>query len=390
MVDVSANATALTPNALDGPIRGFFWGFALQLRSLSDEFLSQRPRYERLAAASRALVEHALLDGKINYNFVESRVKAVNSLLRKAKSKGYKEPLKEITDLVGVRVVLYLESDIPTAEQALRACFDVDEDNSSNRLLPAAVNSVGYRSLHLVCCLGPRRASLPEYSGIADVPLEIQIRTTLQHAWAEIEHDRSYKLDGSLPPDLQRRLALVAASLELIDREFASIAEAADAYAKKLKETGSAEDFDDQISELAVASIIERELAAKGRPAIVRRDTSWAHKLVEELKDYGVSTVKEFDKLLQKHSYIFYDMDIKRQTLIGIVRDLMILDDAEKYFETSYKQSWGAIDKKDADYLAEKVGADKLRALLEEHGIIWESSEDTDSTQQSDQNWRLL
>jgi hypothetical protein len=54
---------------------------------------------------------------------------------------------------------------------------------------------------------------------------EVQIRTVLQHAWAEFEHDIRYK--GTIPdahaPDLDRRLTLAAGLLELADREFSTI-----------------------------------------------------------------------------------------------------------------------------------------------------------------------
>ena len=54
---------------------------------------------------------------------------------------------------------------------------------------------------------------------------QVQIRTVLQHAWAEFEHDIRYK--GTIPdehvPDLDRRFTLAAGLLELADREFSTI-----------------------------------------------------------------------------------------------------------------------------------------------------------------------
>ncbi|WP_409371389.1 GTP pyrophosphokinase, partial [Mycolicibacter algericus] len=58
-------------------------------------------------------------------------------------------------------------------------------------------------------------------------PASIQVRTVLQHAWAEFEHDIRYK--GSIPaehaPDLDRRFTLAAGLLELADSEFTAIRE---------------------------------------------------------------------------------------------------------------------------------------------------------------------
>jgi hypothetical protein len=53
----------------------------------------------------------------------------------------------------------------------------------------------------------------------------VQVRTVLQHAWAEFEHAIRYK--GTIPeehaPDLDRRFTLAAGLLELADREFSLI-----------------------------------------------------------------------------------------------------------------------------------------------------------------------
>ncbi|MDO5684258.1 MAG: hypothetical protein Q4G46_15720, partial [Propionibacteriaceae bacterium] len=53
----------------------------------------------------------------------------------------------------------------------------------------------------------------------------VQLRTVLQHAWAEFEHDVRYK--GTIPPeqvpDLDRRFTLAAGLLELADSEFTTI-----------------------------------------------------------------------------------------------------------------------------------------------------------------------
>lgn len=53
---------------------------------------------------------------------------------------------------------------------------------------------------------------------------EVQVRTVLQHAWAEIEHDElGYHSDDLVPADIRRRLARAAAVLEGVDAEFREI-----------------------------------------------------------------------------------------------------------------------------------------------------------------------
>ena len=86
----------------------------------------------------------------------------------------------------------------------------------------------------MICKLGKSRERLSEYMGLTNLPFEIQIRTVLQHAWAELAHDRSYKFSGKLRDDLQRRVNLCSAILEMMDREFVSIVKEVDEYETQL------------------------------------------------------------------------------------------------------------------------------------------------------------
>ena len=52
---------------------------------------------------------------------------------------------------------------------------------------------------------------------------EVQVRTILQHAWAEIEHDIQYKSTIAIPNTIRRRFMALAGLLEIADREFQAI-----------------------------------------------------------------------------------------------------------------------------------------------------------------------
>lgn len=41
--------------------------------------------------------------------------------------------------------------------------------------------------------LKPDRTALPEYARFNDLCCEVQVQTTLNHAWSEMEHDIIYK-----------------------------------------------------------------------------------------------------------------------------------------------------------------------------------------------------
>ena len=157
----------------------------------------------------------------LEYLSIAGRVKTRQSFLNKVRSKGYRQPELQVTDLSGVRVITYVESAAEKAASLVRQTLDVVDEHSLDKSRALGADRVGYRSLHFVCRLGGQRTQLAEYAAFGDLVFEIQVRTVLQHAWAEIEHDRNYKLAGSLPPPLERRINLLAGLLEIADRHWA-------------------------------------------------------------------------------------------------------------------------------------------------------------------------
>lgn len=126
-----------------------------------------------------------------------------------------------ITDLIGLRVTCIYESDIERVAEVLKDEFSLIEETDKSRELEETVSSFGYKGLHLDLKLNNARRSLPEYSRFGDQRFEVQIRSIVQDAWSEVDHRLKYK--RQTPPNLQRRIANLAALFELADREFESI-----------------------------------------------------------------------------------------------------------------------------------------------------------------------
>jgi hypothetical protein len=78
-------------------------------------------------------------------------------------------------------------------------------------------------SVHYIVSLAPARARLPEYSKYRDCVGEIQIRSVLQHAWAEIEHDLGYKSGSAVPREAIRQFSRIAGLLEVADEGFVAL-----------------------------------------------------------------------------------------------------------------------------------------------------------------------
>ncbi|MCV7171804.1 DUF429 domain-containing protein [Mycobacterium manitobense] len=166
------------------------------------------------------LVTSLLDDAGINYLSVTARTKTVESFAAKAErevdgQRLFGDPLAEITDQIGLRVITYLREDVDAVATLLTDEMRLLDDRDMG-LQTAREGRWGYASRHLLVGVEGQQQ-----------PASIQVRTVLQHAWAEFEHDIRYK--GSIPaehvPDLDRRFTLAAGLLELADREFTAIRE---------------------------------------------------------------------------------------------------------------------------------------------------------------------
>lgn len=162
---------------------------------------------ERLEGELRALLAKAA----VPVQFVSWRLKTPASLAHKLSrpEKTYRH-LWDVTDLVALRVATYFEDHLEQVSRLVEQHFSIDFTHSADKTKPA-----GYRSIHYVC--STPGAPHPDFR------FEIQLRTALQHAWAEVEHDLGYKVDDAVPEPIRRRFSRVAGLLEIADQEFVSI-----------------------------------------------------------------------------------------------------------------------------------------------------------------------
>lgn len=173
--------------------------------------------------ALRRLIEELLKSAGIEYAQLESRTKTLESFGQKITRKGeqYENPLVDITDLVGLRVIVYFPKDVEAVGALVEREFDVDWANSFRQSTSHEPDRFGYRSDHYVIRIGDR-GQYPEYAKFAKHRVEIQVRTVMQHAWAAVDHKMRYK-ESDLPTSLQRRLFRLSALLEVADDQFADL-----------------------------------------------------------------------------------------------------------------------------------------------------------------------
>lgn len=187
--------------------------------------------YEEFTSKIRELIESILRLNNIHTHSVTSRVKDRESLEYKiSKPDSQYKKLSDIKDISGVRIITYFADEVYTIAEIIKNEFEIDYDNSIDKLALLDPDRFGYLSLHYVAKLSPARLKLTEYKHFSDCIVEIQIRSILQHTWAEIEHDSGYKSKVAVPKEVQRRFFQLAGLLELADQQFSQLRDQTLAY----------------------------------------------------------------------------------------------------------------------------------------------------------------
>jgi ppGpp synthetase/RelA/SpoT-type nucleotidyltranferase len=166
---------------------------------------------------------------------LESRIKTESSLVGKLLLKGDKyKSLADITDIVGFRVITFYPDDVDKVASVIDRYYEVDWDNSVDKRKLHDIDSFGYLSLHYVC-------------HTPDMPyrMEIQMRTLMQHAWANMYHDIGYKSGVEIPKEYIRNMNRLAGMLELVDAEFSRIRMEVTDYRRRMQTLVASGNLDD-------------------------------------------------------------------------------------------------------------------------------------------------
>lgn len=188
------------------------------------EYRAAYPLYDEAAKIAASVISETVSGYPIAIHSVNGRAKKPGSATEKLQRKGYGRPKRQMTDIIGVRVITSYAQGVEEVVRRLRDRFDVDEPNSIDKRDDLSVREVGYRSVHLILMLGKVGGTDEAAKLLTDMKIEVQIRSIVDHAWAEIEHELRYKSGVDLPAHIQRRFAALAGALELVDQGFNSLA----------------------------------------------------------------------------------------------------------------------------------------------------------------------
>jgi len=199
-------------------------------------FKSRRQIYENYALTLQNVL-HQIVKRYAPDSIVQTRAKDVTSFAGKIwRKKGeFEDPVNQFTDLCGGRIITNNQDEVKAICSYIETHFDIDWSNSvdiSQRLKPS---EFGYRSVHYIISFKPGvfpndavittipESLYPNPENIYQVKAEIQVRTILEHSWADFSHKISYKRPFKMPFQWEREMAKMAAFLEEADSQFIRI-----------------------------------------------------------------------------------------------------------------------------------------------------------------------
>ena len=320
--------------------------------------------YEQFSKEVEEIIIKILKLKNIPYQSVSYRVKEKESYLNKCKNEKYTDPIKQITDVAGIRIIAYTNQDVSSICKILQDEFWIDEDNSGNKAEMLETDKVGYLSVHYILQLSENRLGLSENKLFENLKCEVQVRTLLQHAWAEIEHDRSYKFAAKLPKEIERRFYLVAGVLELMDSEFDKLSKEIDEYDRSTKKAVSEGDYNLGIDSKSVEQYMLKKYEGVDNIHPSSGEIIVTEEVVEELVRFGYKKIQEIEDDINSCMNAYEEED----TYLGLLRTLMMMKDCEKYFHVAYNGDWGSIEKSDVRFLKEN-GVENIEGYLNEYGI---------------------
>ena len=174
--------------------------------------------FQDLVNESKRILEKNLKLKNINVHDIQGHVKSPKSFENKLRKGVHYKP-EHMQDLAGIRVICLVNSDVEKVSKIIESVFSIDNTRTKTRDKILNEDKMGYGSTQYVCVLPSSRTKHSENRHLKGKSFEVQVRTILQHAWSEIEHDDIYKNTKILTPELRRQFNLVSSILELADNE---------------------------------------------------------------------------------------------------------------------------------------------------------------------------
>ena len=206
-------------------------------QQLLEQYRGLLPIYTKMAEVIPEKLRNFFDEAGLLVASMEQRVKTEESLIGKLILKGEKyKDIFDVTDIVGLRIITFYIDDVDKVASVMERLFEIDWENSVDKRKAHEADSFGYLSLHYICRIPESTYYDPEHPELNKIRFEMQMRTLLQHAWANMNHDTGYKSGVEIPKVYVRNLSRLAGLLEIADDEFSRIRRELSDYRRHIKQ----------------------------------------------------------------------------------------------------------------------------------------------------------
>ena len=331
----------------------------IRIENFRNWYIENEKKYEEVSKYVEEKITRYL--ERQNFNIASScaRAKSVDSVYNKAKKVKkigdqyvlkYSNPKSEIMDFAGARIVVYLASEMKIVADAVENLFEgsILETDSENKLDLLGDNKVGYLAIHYVVMINSNEG---EYAHLKGLKCEIQIRTVLQDAWAQIFHDRVYKGHSESDDEhyMIRKANLLSGSLELIDNEIDEIVRYFDSKNGNLDKKSYQQLLNKTISEKSLGEYCNLLLNER-----VEKFYSY-NQVSKFLEAVGISTLRDLDNYVNEG----FIKELRNTNIVltidRIIRYIIFVNDYEKFFSSIDSTQNFVIEKQVYDLLNQFV-----------------------------------
>ena len=199
---------------------------------------------------------------------IEYRVKTWNSIEQKFLRAGSNlaafrrfsgATLSELTDLIGIRVIVLFARDIELVSAAITQTFEVLEADDKGRRY--GVDQFGYKSIHYDVAVPKEWAVVPSIGAFDRFGAEVQVRTLAQHMWAAASHELQYKVEESVPDEVRRSIHRIASLLEMVDAEYERLLVEREEYRSRIERDTT----DSRLNTDILRAVLDRKLPRRNR-----------------------------------------------------------------------------------------------------------------------------
>lgn len=185
-------------------------------------------RHDQVLVRMATLLEDHLKDnlsGLPRIDRISARAKSIDRFMNKAAKHidgtlKYSNPLTEIQDQIGARIVTFYLDDVEVISKEIEAYYRKIE---AQLVVPDSESEFGYFGKHYILMLPEDIVSDDLDRWLVPKFFELQIKTLFQHAWSEANHDLGYKPEGELQSDEKRKIAFTSAQAWGADQIFAEL-----------------------------------------------------------------------------------------------------------------------------------------------------------------------